>query len=309
MPIIDRNDAIDTIFLAQELESVTKEVYTKYPEAKYSQLIPVDSSDDEGAESVGYIMYDEVGSSAIVSAGSTDSPSVDAFAKKFTLKVHELGNHFGYDMRELRNESKAGRSIRARRMSTSARAIEQHHDDIAILGDGTNDKRYGGMYGIVFHPNVTKIASPKLFSIATDAEIMKYFSDIVTKMLTDTKEMYQVNTIAMDGTVKAELQGRVVANTNVTLWSQIVATYPDITFDTHYRLKDVGKNPSTLAVTPTRCMIAYHKSPDVLNYKQPMPYKTYSPVNLGRSVRIETASTSAGVEVIQPLAVIIYHTF
>jgi len=305
---IIKNDAIDTIFLEQELESISKEVFTKYPEAKYSSLISVDSSDDEGAETVGYLMYDEIGASAIIAEGTTDSPAVDAFAKKITIPVHEIGNHYGYTYRELRNESKAGRSIRTRRASTSARSIEQHHDDICMLADGTNNRRFGGMYGMVFQPNLTKVASPKTFASATNDEILKYFSDMVVKVINDTKGIYEPDTFAMDGELKAELEGRIISGTSQTLWSRIKETYSDMTFKIHYKLRNVGKNPTTGVEGANRVILCYKDSPEVWTYKMPMPYKTFPAINEGRSVRIEASSTSAGVEVVQPLAVVVYHS-
>lgn len=308
MPV-EKEDAIDTFFLETELESVRDEVFEKYPEAKYSMLIPVDSSDDEGAESVGYLYFDSVGQSEIIASEAGDSPAVDVFAKKILLPVHELGNHFSYSYREIRNSKKAGRSIDAARARVSATSVEQQHDDIAMLGDGTKNKRYGGMYGVVFHPNATKISSPKTFAAATNEEILSYFATMVKRTVVDTKEVYRANTFALSDDVIAELEGRMVTGTSVSLMERLRKTYSDFSWDTHYRLNDVLKNPTTLATAATRVIICYHKSPDVLRYKQPMTFKMYPPVHEGRAARIETASTSAGVELRQPLAVVVYHSF
>jgi len=309
MPVVHEDAAIDTLFLETELESVSAEVYAKYPEARYSALIPVDSSDDEGAESVGYLMFDSIGQSAIIAAGTTDSPAVDAFVTKKLLPVHELGNHYKYDYRELRNAKKAGRRIDSMRARVSATSIEQQHDEIAMLGDGTANKRFGGMYGIVFHPNVTKMASPKTFALATDAEILSYFASMVVRVVKDTKEIFRPNTFGIADEVVAYLEGRMIAGTDTSLMERIRKTYPGFSFETHYVLENVGKNPTTGVVGDCSVILCYYKSTDVLCYKQPMTYKTYPPVPQGRSVKIEAASTSAGVEVRQPLAVVVFHSF
>jgi len=308
MPVV-HEDAIDTFFVAEELESVRDEVYVKYPEAKYSSLIPVDSSDDEGAEFVGYTQYDSVGASAIVASGTTDSPSVDVFAKKFLLPVHELGNNYRYDYREMRNAKKAGKKLDSARARVSATSIEQHHDRIAMLADGTNNKEFGGMYGMVFHPNFTKVSALKTFASATALEIIAYFGAMVAKIVTDTKGIYRPNTFAMSDEVYVELNSILVPNTSMTVLKFLKETYSDFTWETHYVLNNVGKNPTTNAVTATRVILCYHKSPDVLRYIQPMPYKTYPAVIEGRSIKVETASTSGGVEARQPLAVLVYHSF
>lgn len=304
------NDASEnTMFVSQELESVKSEMYTEYPNAKYSSIVPVDSSDDEGAEEVGYLQYDSIGASAIVADGTTDSPAVDAMVKKVLLPVHEIGNHWSWTQREVRNGRLAGRSLDKTRANVAMVSTEQHHDDICMLADGTNDKRYGGMNGIVFHPNVSKMASPKTFALATNAEILGYFADMIKKIVDDTLEIFRPDTFALSDSVIAELRGRVVDGTNVTLWSQIKDTYADFSFITHYKLNDVKKNPTTGAEEATRVIICYKKTPTVLRYKMPMGFRTYPAVSEGRSFRIETASTSAGVEVRQPLAVLIFHSF
>ena len=48
MPVI-HEDAIDTAFVATQLESVLSKLYIQYPATPYSSIVPVDSSDHEGA--------------------------------------------------------------------------------------------------------------------------------------------------------------------------------------------------------------------------------------------------------------------
>jgi hypothetical protein len=304
-----KKDAQDSLFIDQELESVKDEVYIQYPIGKYASLVPVDSSDDEGAESVGYLQFDSVGQSAIIAAGDTDSPSVDAFVKKILLPVHEIGNHFKWDTREVRNSRMAGRKLDAIKARVAAQVTEAYHDKICMLGDGTNDREFGGMYGIVFHPNVSKISSSKTFATATNAEILKYFSDMVVKIVKDTKEVYRPDTFAMSDVVIAELRGRVLDATTRTLWDQIKETYSGFKFETHYTLENVGKNPTSGDVADTRVILCYKKDKSVLRYKMPMPYKLLPTVFTGREWKTETSSTSAGVEVRQPLAVVVFHSF
>jgi hypothetical protein len=177
------------------------------------------------------------------------------------------------------------------------------------MGDGRNDKRIGGMYGIVFHPNTTKISAPKTFANSTPEEILKEFAKMVARIVKDTKEIFRPNTFAIGDDVVAELEGIFIAGTSVSVMERLRKTYSGYTWTTHFRLNDVEKNPTTNAVTATRVILCYHKSPTVLRYKQPMTFKMLPAVPKGRGYRVETASTSAGVEVRQPLAVVCYHSF
>lgn len=304
-----REDAELTFFLATQLESASEQVETLYPQAKYSTLIPVDSSDPEGAEAIGYIRIDKVGMSAIIADGAADSPAVDAYATKVLLPVHELGNHWSISKRELRNIQMSGMALDSARMSASAMAVETHHDRIAMLGDGTKDKVFGGMYGVVYHANTTKVAATGAWSGLTVDQIIADFATMYTRIITDTKGVFVPNTFAMSPERLAYLNGLRLTSTDKTLLSFLKETYSDCTFESHYLLSstEVLKNPSTGAGGNFNVVLCYHKSPTVLRYKMPMPYKSYPATDEGRDYTVETASTTAGVEARQPLAVVVYY--
>jgi len=304
-----RNDADATYFVANQLESMSEKVYAEYPEARYSSIVPVDSSDDEGAEQLSYIMYDKTGISQIISAGDSDSPSVDLSAQKFTRNVFELGNHITTTSREARNAKFANMPLDSDKVYASAQTVEQHHDEICMLGDGTKNKRFGGMFGIVFNPNVTKMVAPKTFANSSASEIIAEFANIYKRIIKDTKQIHRPDTWAVSDELVAYLQGVMVTGTSVSVWERLKATYAGMKFETHYVLENVGKNPTTLVPGDTPVIMCYKKSPRVLQYKMPMPWRLRPSVNLGRSVRTEAESTSAGVVVKNPLAVVIYYNF
>ena len=304
---IKKTDAELTFFIGEELESVVETVRVKYPDAKYSTLIPVDSSDDEGAESVGYTQYDGVGVSEIMADGADDSPNVDVFGQKILLPVFEIGNHFNYTAKELRANSMAGKSIDSERAVTSARAVEQHHDYLAMESHGAADRRDGKMYGVVEHPNVTKIESAKTWTLATAEEIIADFALMDSRVIKDTKETFTANTFAMGGDIVALLRGKYLTGTTISVLTYLKDTYSEYSWLTHFRLGDYPRNPATGATADTNVVLCYHRSPEVLKYKMPMPYKLYSAVHEGRKWRVEAASSSAGVEVKQPLAVVVFY--
>lgn len=309
MPKTFRTDADASYFLENELDSIKEKVYEEYPDPAFSNLIPVDSSDDEGADYVGYTMYNRTGISEIISAGTADSPAVDASGSKTKKPVFEIGNHFSYTSKELRNAKFAGAPLESDKVYASAQAVEQHHDDIAILGDGTKDKRFGGMYGIVFNPNVTKMVAPKTFATSTASEILAEFAKMKKQIIKDTKQVHLPDTWGLSTDLVAYLEGVMVTGTSVSVMERLKSTYSDMKFETHYRLIDVEKNPTTDAVEATTVIMCYKKNPRVLKYVMPMPWRTMTPVPTGRGSKTETESSTAGVIVKQPLAVVIYHSF
>jgi hypothetical protein len=310
MPQEFRNDAEKSYFLENELESIKEKLYADYPEAGYASIVPVDSSDDEGAEEVGYTMYDRVGISQIISAGDADSPAVDAFGQKYKKPVHDLGNQLKYTNKEVKNAKFANAPLESDKVEASALAVEQQHDDIAMLADGTKNLRYGGMYGIVFNPNVTKMVGINLM-LATSAEVIAEFAKMKKQIIKDTKQIHKPDTWAISLELEARFEGMVIAGTAKSLLSHLKETYRDMAWETHYRLADVMKNPTTLVEDAvdetTNVVMCYKKKPKVLQYKMPCPWKTLPAVFTGRGSKTETESSSAGVIVKQPLAVVIYH--
>lgn len=309
MPKDFRTDADVSYFLDQQLESISEKIYADFPDMRYASIVPVDSSDDEGADEVGYTMYTHTGISEIISAGDADSPGVDTTGQKFKMPVFEMGNHFSYTRKEARNAKFAGVPLESDKVDASALAVEQHHDDIAMIGDGSKGRRFGGMYGVVFHPNVTKMVAPKTFATSTAAEILAEFADIYKRIISDTKQIHRPDTWAISQDLKALFQGIMVTGTSVSVWERLKATYSDMNWETHYRLADVEKNPTTSAVEATAALICYKRQPRVLKYIKPMPWRLLPAVPTGRKTRVESESSSAGVMVKQPLAVVVYHSF
>lgn len=313
--MVKREDAENSMFLREQLESVTKDVYIKYPLGKYASIVPVDTSDDEGAEEVGYLQYDSIGVAEVMANGAMDSPSVDAFTTKILQPVKDIGAHFTWTNKEVRNAAFAAKNgakrtqLDATKAAIAATTHEQRHDDICMLGDGTKDRRFGGCYGVVFHPNVSKVEAADAWADLSNDEILEEFAKLEAKVLTDTKEILVPDTFSLPRSLVSELKGRIITGTSRNLWNIIQETYPNYSFEFHYLLNDVKKNPATGVVGANRVMLCYKKDKSVLSYKMPMAFRTEMPISTGLSWKVETVSSTAGVEVIQPLAVIVYYGF
>jgi hypothetical protein len=187
------------------------------------------------------------------------------------------------------------------------------HDQIAIEADGTVE--FGGMYGIVYNPNTSKVASTNgaggspLWANKTDDEIVADIKNQYLKVISDTKGVHTPNTIALSPEKLAFLKTtKYGVDTNTTI-AMFIETALNVSFVSHARLSGMKKNPATLAGGTFDVMIVYWRDPMNINYKMPMPYRTYPAVNEGRSMRIETASTCAGVEIVFPLSVVCFYGF
>lgn len=309
-----KTDAQESLWLSTQLELVTSEVDKQYPELAYANVVPVDTSADEGAETLVYRMFDTSGAAKIMADDAQDSPSVDAFGEDFTAKVKEIGNHWTITQKEIRNGAFAGKSLDTARAMATALYHEKTHDDIAIKADGTPG--YGGLFGIVYNPNVSKVAAVAgatstniPWSGKTADEIIKDIVDQYNKVIADTGEVNTPNAIALSRTKLSFLQTKKAGIDNFTSIANHIQDILNITFVTHPALENMAKNPATLAGGSFNVMIMYWRDPVNVKYWMPMPYKTYPQVNTGRGFKVETASSSAGVEIKWPLSVVIFYGF
>ena len=314
----------NTIYFQDELDSVLLEVWKKYPETKYSTIFPMSTNDDPGALNVGYTQYNEIGMSEIIANLADDSVTVDVEGERIIIPVYEIGNHYSYSNWELESDEFARRKkmgsvgLETARAMASARSVEVHHDEIAILADADGSKKYGKMQGLVYHPNVTKVAAvagadsgATIWSGKTPTEILKDITDQRTLIIKNTKGVYRPDTIVLPDDELARLESTPrSADNDTSILTWLKANLPGITFETHHLLSDVSKNPSTgVPGFDGNVMLMYKKEREVFAYKKTAAYDTYEPVNEGRGYRVEAYSRSAGVEVIQPLAIVVFYGF
>ena len=303
MPIEKKNDAVDTAFFNRQLEVVNKEVDKKYPEQAYSQMMSIDGSIDEGATSVTYRMWDQIGASKILASDADDSPSVEATVEESTVATKIIGNHFIVTREELRNARLAGVNIQGKKAQAAAMFTERKHDEIALLADGT--KQFGGLYGIVYNPNTTKVEhTGGAWSTLSSQEKEKLITDQYNAVVETTKGVHMPNKIALAPEFYTDLRTSYISGDNNVSIMQRLESALGVTFVSHYRLGGMAKNPATGAAGSFNVMLIYWDDPMNIEYLMPIPYRPCgSPIDEGRRWRVETESKSAGVRIIFPLAV------
>lgn len=157
------DDAVLTVddalgFYISQLAYVEPRIYaTKYPNINFQELIPVDSSIPEWADSVPYISYDAVTLGKFIGANADDLPNVAMKAKKDNVPVGYAGNSFEYSLDELRKSQQLRMPIDVTLATAARRGAEEHMQRVAYFGDAERN-----MYGLFNHPNVTSDATSTL---------------------------------------------------------------------------------------------------------------------------------------------------
>ena len=143
----------NAIFLARQLDYVRARVYSrKLPNMKGALLVPTSTEIPEWAETVRQRQYDEVGMAKIISNYADDLPRADVRAKETTIRVHDLGNAYGYNISEIRASRANGTGLDVAKGNAARRAQEEKINRIVLRGE----PEYG-LFGLLNHPNIPVI--------------------------------------------------------------------------------------------------------------------------------------------------------
>ena len=295
-----RLDALDTGYIQTELESIETEVLeTIYPAFRARELIPVDTSDDPGAESVAYYTWDHRGIAKLITDFAGDLPMADAFRKKFTAPVHSYGIGYKYSVQDLRN------AVMARRMGRPGPALDQERaegarrgaeaklDDVAFFGDTEADTK-----GFANNANVTLVAEVTgAWATATAAQIAADLDALVNAVVDATKGEIVPDTIAMPLSRFNIIATKTVDTTNQnSILKEWLGRNPFI--------KDIFWSPKleTAGASSAKRMIAYARDPRVLKLKIPQDYETFPPQAQGLAFVVPAHLRTAGVVWRYPVA-------
>lgn len=292
-----RNDAKFTANLSRELEHVRSQTYdVVYPEMKARQLIPVDESVSNGAETVVYRQWDMLGMAKIIHDFADDLPLVDALVEEFTAKIKSVGAAYHYSIQDLRAAGLSGSQLPARRARMARRSIEQAIDAIACLG---NSK--AGLVGFAQHPNVSLVpVVTGTWSTATGAEMIGDMNELVNAVVQANKETFLPDTIALD----------------ITNYTRFSTTRISTTGDTHMTAMQafLRSNPYIREVVSWNKLananaagngpraVCYKRDPEVLELVIPQEFEEMPPQPQGLKFNIPCHARVGGCVVYYPLA-------
>lgn len=190
-----RIDAGETPFLVRELEHVIATVFeTKYPGLQARRFIPVDTSIPEGAESFAYKMWDYFGMAKIIDSYADDLPMVGQTAQRFTAPIRTIGDAYGYTIDDIAAALFAGMALPSDLAVVARRVIETKIDDLAAFGDADS-----GLPGFTNHANVNLASlTYGTWASATPLQILADLNTLVSKIATQSKRIYQADTILFD---------------------------------------------------------------------------------------------------------------
>jgi len=151
-----RLDRAESAFFARETEFVKTKTYDAKPLAlKAFGLIPMADDLPTGITEITYRRFNEAGEAKIIADYAKDFSRVDVYAEEFTSKVQDIGDSYGYSLKEIRASMRVGKRLDQRRALAARRAIERKINGLSFLSDPE-----GGTYGLLDFPGITETALP-----------------------------------------------------------------------------------------------------------------------------------------------------
>jgi hypothetical protein len=239
-----RLDRAESVFFARETEYVKTKTYdAKSPDLKGLRLIPQAGDVPVGVEEITYRRYFEAGEAKIIADYAKDFPRVDVFAEEFTSKVVDIGDSYGYSIKEIRASMRSGKRLDQRRALAARRTIERKLNAVSLRSDPE-----GGTYGLLDYPGVTEATLPadgaggsRRWADKSVDQILRDINVMLDAVIVPTNGIEAPDTLLLPLNAFTKLTNTRLGDNTISLMKYIRDNFPQITkIDWLNELKDVG---------------------------------------------------------------------
>jgi hypothetical protein len=232
MPISTRLDKAESAFFARETEYVmTRTFDAKPPELKGLLLVPHARGLPLGITAITYRRYFEAGESKVIADYAEDYPRVDVYGEEYTAKVFDIGDSFGYSIREIRKSIQSGKHLDQRRALAARRSNERKLNKITLLSS-----RECSTFGLLDYPGITEAtlladgAGGSASWRNKDADqILRDITDLLNAVIHPTNGIEVPDTLLLPLKVFTDLTTRRLGTTEISLLKYIRDNFPQIT--------------------------------------------------------------------------------
>ncbi|TPN26620.1 DUF2184 domain-containing protein [Mesorhizobium sp. B2-3-3] len=265
-------------FLIRQATLIEPTVYAiRYQDIQYPSLVPVDTSAPEWIQSVTYFSMDSVGQAQWFNGNAHDVPKVELTREKFETTVSMAAIGYGYNLEELGTAQLLGMNLSADKATTARRAAEEKIDSVAFIGDTGK-----GFTGLVNSSTPTATTAPAdgtasatTFVSKTPDQILRDINGQITGIFTGTLGAEIADTLLLPYSVLLDISTRRIDTVNQTTILEWVMKNNIYTLTTGQPLtiRGVFGYLDTAGASSTKRMVAYRRSPEVLKFHMPMPFR------------------------------------
>ncbi|RWE96460.1 major capsid family protein [Mesorhizobium sp.] len=265
-------------FLIRQASLIEPTVYaTRYQDIQYPTLVPVDTSAPEWIQSVTYFSMDAVGQAQWFNGNAHDIPKVEMTREKFETTVSMAAIGYGYNLEELGTAQLLGMNLSSDKAASARRVAEEKIENVAFIGDTGK-----GFTGLVNSSTPTATTAPAdgtgaatTFASKTPDQILRDINGQLTGIFTGTLGAEIADTLLLPYSVLLDLSTRridAVNQTTILEWIERNNIYTRTTGG-QLLIRGVFGFLDTAGASSTKRMVAYRRSPEVLKFHMPMPFR------------------------------------
>lgn len=295
-------DAAEQVFFQEQLALVKARTYdVQHKALKALSLLPVSTEQDPGADHITWHSFDGVGVAKIVADYANDYPRVDIGGEEHISPIKEIGDSYGYSIKEIRRAQKAGLALDAKKAATARRAIDEKQDAVAWKGD-----KKSKLPGFINHPGITEYVpamnaanTSRAWADKTADEIVADFAGLISTAPESTNGIEQPDTVIMPLSLYNKLQNTPYgSNRDKTILGFIRENYPQIT-----RIEWVQDLVGAGTGGASRVM-AYARDPLKVEVQIPQRFEQMPPQLNGKVYDIICSQSTGGTIVYYPQSVV-----
>lgn len=244
---------------------------TVYPDIQYPELIPVDTSANEWAQTVTYYSSDKFGAADWINGNAGDIPLADTEMAEHSTSVHTAGIGYGFGLAEINTAALVGNNLQSDKAMAARRAYEEMVDRVALSGDATKN-----FQGLINNSSVTAASADNGAwdgGTTTEDEILADVNAVILGIAEDTAYTGMADTLLLPFAKLNTLATTRLGDTQATIL-QFLRQNNTYTAMTGQALTIRGvRGLETAGDSDSNRMVAYRRAPDVLKLHIPMAHR------------------------------------
>jgi hypothetical protein len=227
-----------------------------------------------------------------------DFPRVDVFGEEYTVKVHDCGDSYGYNIKEIRESQRAGKRLDSRRALSARNAIERKLNKLTLRSDPV-----AGTFGVLDFPGLTESAlkadgakGSKKWADKTVDQILRDISDMLDAVIQPTNGVEAPDTLLLPLPAYTKLTNTRLGDNTISLMKFIIDNFPQLKkIDWLNELKGIGAGGSNRVFVGR--FDSFHVENQIISQ-----FEQGDIQQEGFEYKIPCLATTAGVIVYYPMA-------
>lgn len=293
-----RGDANDAIFARHLVQETLSELFTQeYTKTKWAsgELMPINTSVNEGVREFSYFELGKVGKASIVADNATDIPSATITGDLTVQKVHTVATYFTYSTQDVRQARLQGMfDLPAEKAAAAREAHDQEINSLIRIGnDGAGLEGFTNHSGII----VQTASTGGWATTATAAQIVDAFSTAAAFIKTNSDDVEDPTAAVFPVDIFTRistLQNSIASD--ITVLEFLKKAWPEIRIWT----SDTGMSTAGAGGTPA--VMIYDRDPRKSRAVMPMVLRPMAPEQHGLTFKVVLESRFGGVMTPRPLS-------